>query len=205
MQQIYEQQLWGTNGTQFYSGEGSHHPELVHPYLEVITTFLKAFDEPLTVCDLGCGDFNIGKELVPHAKKFIAGDIVQNLVDFNTKQFVYPHLEFQCLDVAKDELPKGDCAILRQVLQHLSNTEILEVVKKLNAYDYVILTEHLPKGDFIPNKDIISGQGIRLKKHSGVDLLEAPFYLKVKESKTLLSQNAIAFKGQLVTVLYRMF
>jgi len=66
----------------------------------------------------------------------------------------------------------------------------------------VILTEHMPECDFEPNKDIISGQGIRLKKQSGVDLLAPPFNLKVKGERQLLSQPAKESKGVIETTLY---
>ena len=204
MQQVYRDKLWGDNGTEFYSGEGSHLLELVHPYIKVVKGFLKSFEEPITVCDLGCGDFNVGKELVPDVRKYIAVDIVPELIDFNTKTFQHPNLEFQCLDMANDNLPEGDCAILRQVLQHLSNAEVKSITDKLHSYKYVILTEHLPEEEFVPNRDIISGQGIRLKKQSGLDLLKAPFHLKVKEGKPLLSVCPTDQKGVIITTLYRL-
>lgn len=205
MQQVYKEKLWGANGSQFYSGLGSHHPELVGRYIGMITTFLNSFKEPITVCDLGCGDFNIGRQLIPYVKKYIAVDIVPELIRFNMKSFDHPNLEFHCLDIAKDNLPSGDCAIVRQVLQHLSNDEVQKIISKLYDYKYVILTEHLPDGDFVPNKDIISGQGIRLKKHSGLDLMQGPFHLKVKEEKQLLSLNALGHQGVIVTTMLKMF
>ncbi len=168
MVQIYENNLWGGNKSEFYSGLGSHDPETVDPYIAVVSAFLKGFETPPVVCDLGCGDFNIGKELVKYTRKYIALDIVPELIAHNKTEFKADHLEFGVLDIAKDELPSGDCAVLRQVLQHLSNAEIKSVVEKLYAFKYIILTEHLPEEDFEPNKDIISGQGIRLKKQSGV-------------------------------------
>ena len=64
MAQIYENNLWGGNQSEFFSGDGSYNPELINPYLETLTSFLNAFETPPVVCDLGCGDFNIGKELV---------------------------------------------------------------------------------------------------------------------------------------------
>ncbi|MGB1294801.1 MAG: SAM-dependent methyltransferase, partial [Flavobacteriales bacterium] len=64
---------------------------------------------------------------------------------------------------------------------------------------------HLPTGQFNPNIDIISGQGIRLKKKSGIDLLSPPFLLKVKNKKDLLSIELPNNKGQIKTVLYNMF
>ena len=204
MEQIYEMNLWGGNKADFYSGEGSHHPEIVNPYLDAVTTFLSSFKNPLTVCDLGCGDFNVGKELVKYAKKYIAVDIVPSLILRNTEKFKAPNLEFHCLDIAEADLPIADCAILRQVLQHLSNTEIQSIVNKLTAFKYAILTEHIPQGSFIPNKDIISGQGNRLKIQSGVNLLAPPFNFKVKEETQLSAIVLDASKGIIKTTLIQL-
>ncbi|WP_235420482.1 class I SAM-dependent methyltransferase [Jejuia pallidilutea] len=203
MDQIYEQHLWGGVAFDFYSGFGSHNPEITATYLEAVTSFLKAFQKPLAVCDLGCGDFNIGKHLAIHTDTYVAIDIVEKLITRNKKLFNIEGLEFCCLDIAKDELPAADCAILRQVLQHLSNAEIKQVVKKLVKYKYLIVTEHIPLGNFTPNKDIISGQGIRLKQNSGVNILEAPFNLKIKDKKTLNAYVLQHNKGRIVTTLYR--
>ncbi len=202
MDQVYKLKLWGSNSSEFYSGEGSHLPEIVDPYIDKVTLFLKSFETPFIVCDLGCGDFNIGKELIKHSKKYIAVDIVNDLIDYNKEKFKSENLEFQCLDIAKDDIPFGDCAIIRQVLQHLSNTEIKTILNKLSDFKYVIITEHLPEGDFEPNKDIISGQGIRLKKQSGVEITSPPFNLKVKEEKEILSIDLKNGKGKIITKLY---
>ena len=205
MEQVYAKKLWGDNTTDFYSGDGSHNPQLVDPYIKVVSSFLASFKNSLVVCDLGCGDFNVGKQLVEYTNKYVAVDIVKDLIAFNIKKYKQDCLEFRCLDIAKDNLPFGDCAILRQVLQHLSNAEIQSIAAKLKHYKYVIVTEHVPEGPFIPNKDIISGQGIRLKKHSGVDLLAPPFNLLVQEKKQLLSLILGNNKGIITTTLYTNF
>jgi hypothetical protein len=205
MEQVYEMKLWGNNNARFYSGEGSHQQTIVKPYIEAVSLFLNTFKTPITVCDLGCGDFNIGKQLVQHAKKYVAVDIVENLIVYNQKAFQEENLEFYCLDIAKDALPSGDCAIVRQVLQHLSNKEVQSVVHKLAGFKYIILTEHIPRGNFTPNKDIISGQGTRLKKQSGINLLAAPFHMKVKLEKELIAYDLEDDKGVLVTTLYVLF
>ena len=203
MEQVYERKLWGNNDSAFYSGIGSHHPDIIRPYIATVSSFLKSFENPITVCDLGCGDFNVGKELVEFTDKYIGVDIVAPLVKHNSEKFVQENLEFYCLDIAVDDLPRGDVVILRQVLQHLSNSEIQSVLKKLSAYKYFILTEHLPEGDFVPNKEIISGQGTRLKKQSGVDVLAAPFNFKIKEKKKLLSVLLDDRTGVIETSLYK--
>lgn len=205
MQQVYEKNFWGGDSSDFYSGPGLHRPEIINPYIEVVASYLTSFESPLTVCDLGCGDFNVGKELVKHTKKYIAVDIVPELIARNKEKFKEDNLEFHCLDLAVDSLPSGDCVLLRQVLQHLSNAEVQSVVSKLAAYKYVIITEHLPDGDFIPNKEIISGQGIRLKKQSGVNLLAPPFNFNVKEEKQLITVSLNDFREVIVTTLYSVF
>ncbi|WP_438423905.1 class I SAM-dependent methyltransferase [Aquimarina macrocephali] len=205
MEQVYKMKLWGDNKSDFYSGVGSHHPDIINPYIDVLTSFLTSFKKPLTVCDLGCGDFNVGKELVKHTKKYVAVDIVTDLIARNKEKFKEENLEFHCLDIAVDDLPSGDCVLLRQVLQHLSNAEVQSIVSKLTDFKYVILTEHIPEGDFIPNKEIISGQGIRLKKQSGLNILAPPFNFKVKEEKQLLSIALHGYKGIIVTTFYKIF
>ncbi len=205
MEQVYEMKLWGGIKSDFYSGIGSHHPGIVDPYIDVLTSFLASFRSQLVVCDLGCGDFNVGKELVSHTKKYVAVDIVSALIERNKRMFKDENLEFHCLDIAVDELPSGDCALLRQVLQHLSNAEVQSIASKLTDFKYVIVTEHLPEGDFVPNKEIISGRGIRLKKQSGLNLLAPPFNLKVKEEKQMLSVTLNDCEAVIVTTLYEIF
>mgnify|MGYP003110238678 CR=1 FL=1 len=203
MEQIYEKNLWGGGDRDFYSGDGSHHSELTDPYIQVVRTFLRSFDSALVVCDLGCGDFNVGRQLISSAKKYVAVDIVSDLIEHNKKTFKAANLEFHCLDIATDALPPGDCAILRNVLQHLSNADIEQIVPKLSGFDHVIVTEHVPEGDFSPNADIISGQGIRLKKESGVDLTAPPFNFRVKAKERWLSLPYEEGKGLVETTLYK--
>lgn len=204
MEQIYEANLWGKNGDDFYSGEGSHHPKIVVPYVKALSSFLTSFKSPITICDLGCGDFNIGSQLLPFSKEYFAVDIVPELIEHLKKQYPQKELSFFCLDITKDELPKADCVIIRQVLQHLSNKEIKEIVSKLYDYKYVILTEHLPIGKFEANKDIISGQGIRLKKKSGLDITKSPFNFKFKKTVVLNNFDLENNKGKIVTTLFEL-
>ncbi len=205
MTQIYEQHLWGGKTHDFYSGAGSHDLDITVPYVEAVKTFLNAHQPLLNVCDLGCGDFNIGRQLMVYSSHYTAIDIVEALINRNQLKYQAPHLEFRCLDIAKAPLPKADVIILRQVLQHLSNAEIQSIVSKLSNYKYIILTEHLPEADFLPNKDLISGQGIRLKHGSGVDLLDAPFNLKIKTKHVLHHHVLKNGKGCITTYLYDMF
>ena len=205
MEQIYEMHLWGKNSTKFYSGIGSHDSKIIDPYIEIVSSFLNSFKNPLIVCDLGCGDFNVGKKLVQFTQKYIAVDIASNLINFNKNKFKNEKLKFHCLDIALDDLPFGNCALIRQVLQHLSNVEVQNILHKLKTYKYVILTEHIPNEEFTPNKEIISGQGTRLKSQSGIDVFTAPFNFKVKAQKEVLAIRLNNSEGLIVTSLLTIF
>ncbi len=204
MTQVYEMNLWGGTSGAYFSGDGSHNPEIVVPYVTAVRAFLSQFQDKLNVCDLGCGDFNIGKQLLGYTQSYIGVDIVAGLIEHNQQKFNETQLSFKCLDIAKDALPIADCMIVRQVLQHLSNTEVQSVLLKLKNYKYIILTEHIPATTFIANKDIISGQGIRLKKQSGLVITEAPFYFTYQEKKELCTVFLSEKKGKIVTMLYKL-
>jgi len=202
MEQIYDQSLWGGKEFDFYSGIGSHDPMIVNIYVKTVTNFLKSHDHKMTICDIGCGDFNIGQHIFKYSKKYFAIDIVEELIERNKIKFKTKNLEFLCLDIANEVLPKADVIIIRQVLQHLSNNEIQQILNRLKTCKYIILTEHLPVGDFIPNTNKIASQGIRLKQQSGVDILSAPFNFKVKKEDVL---NQIVLKngpGKIKTSLF---
>jgi hypothetical protein len=75
-----------------------------------------------------------------------------------------------------DELPEADLCLVRQVLQHLSNAEILHIVPKLSKYRYAIVTEHVYVGRGLrPNVDKPHGPGTRIPRRSGVFLECPPF------------------------------
>ena len=186
---IYRDRLWGGAQTgDFLSGKGSHNKEVISKYILSVGEFLKS--GKYNVVDLGCGDFNVGKELVPLANSYIAVDIVKDLIEHNKSQFQNLKVVFYCCDIVEDELPKGDVVLIREVLQHLDNKDILTVLPKLvNGFSNIIVTEKIPTGDFIPNKDKLTGSGpsSRFVLDSGVVLDQPPFYLKYKSKTELCS------------------
>jgi hypothetical protein len=97
--------------------------------------------------------------------------------------------------------------LVRQVLQHLSNDQILKVLPKLKqSYKWLVLTEHLPLSEkFVPNVDKPPGPDIRLslvEGGSGVVVTSAPFDLGVLEERPLCSVESEG--GRIVTVAYRL-
>ena len=203
MTTIYTNKLCGSlEGSDFNSGSGSHNNTVINPYIEQVKKFLNSTPEKLKVCDFGCGDFNVGSNLVSSTSMYIACDIVEPLIERNKIEFQAHNLEFKCLDLVTDPLPDADCAIIRQVLQHLSNDEIKIILKKLQKYKYLIITEHLPYGEFTANQDKKTGPDIRIYHNSGIVLTEAPFNLRTLLTKELVSVDDGQNSGCIVTNLY---
>jgi SAM-dependent methyltransferase len=187
---IYNQRRWGTKSGDFSSGDGSHAPKVVLPYINAVRNFLTSLPAPPSVVDLGCGDFDVGKQLRPYCGRYVACDVVPALIERNKEKFAHAQVAFRCLNIIDHDLPEGDVVFLRQVLQHLSNAQISQILSKLLPYKFLVLTEHVPAGpDFPPNRDQSTGGGTRLLQGSGVVLTAPPFSLNVKSESVLCSVN----------------
>lgn len=182
---IYKDGIWGgrAEGEDFHSGSGSHEPAIVEPYVAAVSRFLDSLGQRPVVVEIGCGDFFVGSRLIDSCDRYVACDIVGSLIDRNRLRYSHPRLSFQVVDAVKDPLPHGDVLIIRQVLQHLSNADIAQIVGKFAAYRHVLITEHLPSIEsFTPNLDKPTGFDTRLKCSSGVVLTAEPFNLKPESS-----------------------
>ena len=204
---IYSDGIWGKSGSKdipYYSGGGSHEKNLIDPFIVSISDFLSSLNDPKRVVDLGCGDFNIGSQLIKYSQHYNGCDIVPELIEYNKKKFQSEKITFTTLDITSDELPEGDIVIIRQVLQHLSNEQIMKVLKKVSStYKYLVLTEALPKKDnFVPNVDIPVGHLTRIRINSGIVIEESPFEFKFQSNKVL---SEIPFpRGIIKTILYEL-
>jgi hypothetical protein len=211
---IYDEGHWGRSnehGDKYYSGAGSHSDEIVDVYVSAVNDFLMSLDKKPDVVDLGCGDFAVGSRIRPSCGKYIAADVVEGLINQNKERYTKDDVEFRIVDIINDDLPEGDAVFLRQVLQHLSNSDIEKIVAKLSAkYRFMILTEHLPMSDrFVPNLDKPRGPDIRIEigeEGSGVILTELPFNLMVKQNTVLCEvfNDLAGRKGVIRTNLYEL-
>jgi hypothetical protein len=113
--------------------------------------------------------------------------VVPELIEYNKRYFADLNVDFQCIDLVTEDLPKGDVGLVRQVLQHCSNTQILLFLKRAAQYRILIITEHIPAVPFAPNVDKPPGGGIRLHRQppSGVVLSAAPFNLRCSHAEQL--------------------
>lgn len=198
---VYQRRLWG-GGPGFNSGPGSRDPQIVQPYVAAVEAWAKGLG-PMDAVDLGCGDFTVGRQLRPLFGRYVACDVVPDLIADLKAGPDAENVEFHCLDLALDPLPAGDVIFIRQVLQHLPNASIHALIPKLGRYRWLVLTEHLPaSSDFPPNRDKPIGPEIRLSEGSGVDLCAEPFLLQAKEQHVLC--EVPQFGGLIRTTVYRL-
>jgi hypothetical protein len=205
---VYREAKWGSAPDgDFYSGSGSHDPTVVLPYVDVVKAFLQSLPRPPSLVDLGCGDFNVGRQLRPYCGKYIGCDVVPDLIARNRTKFSELDVDFRCLDITDNDFPGGEVVLLRQVLQHLNNPQILTVLPKLARYRFLLLTEHLPaEPDFQPNLEKPAGATVRLSRRSGVVVTKAPFNLRVKSERVICSnlQPIGHLNGVVKTILYEL-
>ncbi len=186
---IYENKRWGEKGKEkFNSGRGSD-DNIANRFVEFSQKYIE--DNKITsIVDLGCGDFRLGSQYIsPQIKKYVGVDVVDILIEHHEKEFGDGVKSFRCLDIINDELPKGELCIIRQVLQHLSNEQVEKILIKLRNYEYVLICDHIPGGEFISNKDKKHGEDIRLKDNSGLVFNEAPFNEKLKVVDTFVLES----------------
>jgi SAM-dependent methyltransferase len=182
--------LWGKSedpGQPFYSGSGSHDKNITSVYLEKVWAFLQNFPKAPDVVDLGCGDFSVGSQIRRYCNNYVACDVVPQLIEHNKNKYKDLNVDFRTLNLITDPLPAADIVFIRQVLQHLSNQQILKLIPKLQAsYSYLVLTEHLPKSNtFPPNIDKPAGPDIRLPYNSGIVLTKPPFNLQIFDEQLM--------------------
>lgn len=174
---IYDKNLWGGGKGEIYSGEGSHREDLINPYLEFVDEFI-AKNNINSIVEIGVGDFNVAKHYAYSVEEFYGIDIVRRVVDANNQLHSKEGVSFLLGDVVTGEnLVNADLCICRQVLQHLTNAEIIMALNNMKKYRHVIITEHVYKKSKATayNIDIHKSRVTRRNYFSGVYLEEEPF------------------------------
>lgn len=200
---IYEKGEWGIN---YSSGSGSSEASIVGPYVNAISAYLRSLNKnDVTIVDLGCGDFNVGRHFVELCHSYRGIDVVPELIRRHNAKGFGSHVTFQCIDIIEDPLPAGRICFVRQVFQHLSNTQIAKILPKLKIYDTVFVTEHYPSvPSSSPNLDKVHGPDIRLFSGSGVYLDMPPFNVPTEAIELFLEVRSPA-SGQKDAGLIRTF
>lgn len=190
-QDVYQRNLWGNDGgSKFFSGIGSRGDAAdvyVRHMTELLRDHAKERGGPLTIVDLGCGDFQVGRALLEQlpGMNYVGCDIVPELVAHNNAAYGNGRVRFCQLDLVSDPLPAGDVCLVRQVLQHLSNADIQSFFQRAD-YPWIYLTEgHPALRTGTVNPDKAAGHEVRFDwrtgRGRGVELDRPPFNLATEE------------------------
>jgi SAM-dependent methyltransferase len=171
-QKIYGTKAWGDNGGPFCSGAGSH-GLIADQYCALVIKFIQD-NQVRSVVDLGCGDFAVGKRIVEATNVRYCGiDVVPELIEHHKRTVNNPRVSFQCADITSEPLPSADLCLVRQVLQHLSNDEIMKVLTNMGNFSHILVSEDVPVHPRVFNRDKPHGPDVRSR--SGVYVEHPPF------------------------------
>ena len=162
--QIYSNNLWGSG-----SGTGSLAENTVE-YRKYIHNFIRT-NQIRSVVDIGCGDWQFSKLIDWRGIHYIGVD-VSDVVLSNTQQFAREGVSFLHADARTDLLPTADLLIMKDVMQHWTNNDILTFLPRLSNFQQALITNGFhPALRNMVNSDIPVGQ------YRPVDLRISPFNL----------------------------
>lgn len=150
--EIYETGSWGVG-----SGPGSD-PHFTIEYRAFIQRFM-ALNGIRSVVDIGCGDWQFSRYINFANADYTGLDVVRSVVDANTRSYARPGVRFDLMPEDVSTVPGGDLLIIKDVLQHLPNSDIFDLLHHVvPRFRYALITNSFEKIDTARNYDI-SGHG----------------------------------------------
>ena len=139
---IYRNNLWHGG-----SGSGSRE-EMTREYRAFLRTFVHD-NQIASVVDLGCGDWQIARHLDWTGIDYTGVD-VSSVVLNDTKSFAREGVRFLHANAVTDPLPAADLLIVKDVLQHWSNADILAFLPRLQNYRLALITNWISRTPLPP-------------------------------------------------------
>lgn len=148
--EIYDKNVWGGSG-------GGSTPENTVEYRKLLQKFLKERNIK-TVLDWGCGDWAFSRLMDWSGVHYLGVDVVDSVVMRNKTQYSGANIAFTNTENFPDDL-YYDLVILKDVLQHWSNSEItlfLDDIILWGNFKYILITNTASQE--FDNQDIEPGQ-----------------------------------------------
>jgi len=119
--QIYKNNVWGSSGT------GSRYTRDNVKLVKDINLVIKK-NNIKTVCDFGCGDFQIMKHLDFENIKYTGIDIVEFIIKTNIENYKHDNIDFKN---TYDKVENFDLVIIKDVLQHHTDYFVINKLQQL--------------------------------------------------------------------------
>ncbi|MCQ4162764.1 class I SAM-dependent methyltransferase [Roseomonas sp. GC11] len=165
---VYAGPAWG--GT---SGPGSS-PVATLEYRQFLERFI-ARNNIRSVVDIGCGDWQFSRYIHFGKASYLGVDVVPHLIERNQAAYGGEKVRFELAPEDPATLPQADLLLMKDVLQHLPDAEILHYRRHVvPRYRFALLTNSISKVQMRPrhNTDIAPG------RFRTVDLRAAPYRFK---------------------------
>ncbi len=175
---VYRDHEWGGLHTDFYSGSGSE-AAYAEPYGALIRQYLSDYAQP-RLLDIGCGDFRVAQTFLTPNVDYTGIDVVAALIERNQIHYSADNIRFINVDASKGNLPPADIVTIRQVFQHLSNSQIQSILQSIAHIPLKIITDAYPGKPKLPrrNPDKPHGSDSRLVEGYAVYLDLPPYSLR---------------------------
>lgn len=132
---IYREQAWGSGVSR--SGPGSD-PEITRPYVSFVREALDRLDVA-SVLDLGHGDWLMWPSDSFSDVNYYGVDVAQDLSDQVSKTFGSSTRRFSRADAVTMTFPQVDLVLCKDVLMHLPNGDVRQVLTKFKSARYAIV------------------------------------------------------------------
>lgn len=182
---IYQTGVWGRNengeGT---SGEGSVIAN-ASEYIACLNQFILN-NNVSSILDVGCGDWEITKDLRLEHVEYVGIDVVPKVIENNSRMYGRDNIHFQLADFTEEELPSMDLLICKDVLQHLPNKDIFCLIRQLAKFKWILITNDVLSPGIKANRKLKERGGYR-----PIDLRCPPFMLNATSLKLYKSGGRI--------------
>ena len=169
---IYKEKFWGANAEgQGHSGPGST-VDATLIYRTFLQDFLKVH-EIRSVVDAGCGDWEFSRTVDWSGIDYKGFDIVADVIKSNTEKYSKSNVSFAVANMVEDPLPPADLLIVKHVLQHIPNRDVLKFLPQLKKYKHVLLVNSADPATLSGDNQDTTVGGYR-----HLELTRPPFNLK---------------------------
>ncbi|MFH1171172.1 MAG: methyltransferase [bacterium] len=166
-ERVYNEKFW-------YKGSGAGSlPQNTIALRKLLQTYFRE-QEIHSLLDLGCGDWKMMRLMDLTEISYFGIDIVPTVIENDKNQFERGTIHFLLDDIRTAPLPPADLVLLKDVLQHWSQEEILSFLPRLRPYRHVLVLNTCVGGNL--NGPILTGGNAR-----PIDLSKPPFNFRIAE------------------------
>lgn len=130
---IYSKSVWGGG-----SGAGSDLRNTVM-YVAYVQHFME-LNSVKSVVDIGCGDWRFSQHLNFAGRQYLGVDVVESVIARNASAYGRANVEFKIADATEFIIPQCDLLLCKDVLQHLSNSNVAAILKRGNVATRALIT-----------------------------------------------------------------